>query len=73
MPDVRRWEEGDQWVEIDLDLCSGVGQCVESCPSDVYKVEDGKVDAESIAECIGCAACQDVCPNGAILSHWAWD
>jgi NAD-dependent dihydropyrimidine dehydrogenase PreA subunit len=73
MPDVKKWEESDQWVEVDLALCSEAAQCVESCPSDVYKVQNGKVNADNIMQCIGCAACQGVCPSNAILNHWAWD
>ncbi len=72
MPNAQRWEEADQWVEIDLKLCNGAGQCVDVCPADVYQVVDGKVKADNIVECIECGACQDVCPNNAILRHWAW-
>lgn len=72
MANIRKWEDIDQWVEIDLDLCVGAAECVEVCPADVYEVIDGKVSAENIGECIECGACEDVCPNNAILFHWAW-
>ncbi len=72
MSDVKRWEEADQWVEIDLGLCTGAGQCADVCPADVYQVVDGKVKADNIGECVECGACQDECPNNAILRHWAW-
>ena len=29
-----RFEDGDLWVEIDLDLCTGSGECVDVCPED---------------------------------------
>jgi phytoene dehydrogenase-like protein/NAD-dependent dihydropyrimidine dehydrogenase PreA subunit len=67
-----RWEEADQWVEIDLSLCTGASQCSDVCPVGVYQVFDGKVKVDAIGECIGCGACQDICPSGAILRHWAW-
>ncbi len=72
MPDAKRWEKADQWVEIDLDLCNGAGACVDVCPVDVYQVVDGKVKADTIGECVECGACQGECPNNAILRHWAW-
>lgn len=72
MPALKRWEEEDNWVEIDLDLCAGSGECVEVCPAQVYDIIDGKVTADDIAECIECGACQGVCPYNAILNHFAW-
>ena len=69
---IKKWEEEEHWVEIDLDLCVGAAECVEVCPVEVYDIENGKVIAENIAECIDCMACQDVCPTNAILNHSAW-
>jgi len=72
MPETKRFEDGDAWVEIYLDLCVAAGECVSVCPSDVYEIVNGKVNADNIGECIECGACQDVCPTNAILKHWAW-
>lgn len=72
MSNVKRWEEADQWVEIDLGLCTAAGQCADVCPADVYQVVEGKVKADNIGECVECGACQGECPNNAILRHWAW-
>ena len=72
MAEVKRHEDGDNWVEIDLDLCVAAGECVNVCSSDVYEIIDGKVNPDKIGECIECGACEDVCPNNAILKHWAW-
>jgi NAD-dependent dihydropyrimidine dehydrogenase PreA subunit len=73
MSNVKKWEETDHWVEIDLDLCNGMGECVNICPMSVYEIIEGKVKANNIGECIECGACQDVCPSKAILRHWAWE
>jgi NAD-dependent dihydropyrimidine dehydrogenase PreA subunit len=69
---VKKWKDGDCWVEIDLDLCKGAAECVKVCPSSVYEIFDGKINAENIGACIECGACQGTCPHNAILKHWAW-
>jgi len=69
---MKRWEENEHWVEINLDLCKASGECVAICPVEVYEIIDGKVNAENIIDCIECGACQDTCPYGAIVKHWAW-
>ena len=73
MANVKKWEENDHWVEIDLDRCRGVAECVNVCPSGVYTLREGKVVAENIGGCAQCSACQDSCPNNAILKHSAWE
>jgi len=72
MSNIKKWEENDHWVEINLDLCKASGECVGVCPAEVYLIIDGKVNAENIIECIECGACQDTCSYNAILSHFAW-
>jgi NAD-dependent dihydropyrimidine dehydrogenase PreA subunit len=72
MPNKKKWSSNGNWVEVDLDLCAGSGECVEVCPSQVYNIIDGKVVADDLAECIQCGACQGTCPYGAILNHFAW-
>ena len=69
---LKKWEGEDHWVEIDLDLCVGAGECVQVCPTEVYEVVDGKVVAENIGECIDCMACDGVCPTSAIVRYSAW-
>ena len=66
MSSIKKWEDEDQWVEIDLDLCVASEECVDVCPAEVYIIIDGKVNAENIGECIKCGACQDTCPYNAI-------
>jgi NAD-dependent dihydropyrimidine dehydrogenase PreA subunit len=72
MSEIKRWEEANHWVEVDYRLCQGMSKCIDVCPMGVYSLSDKKVVAENIDECIMCGACQDVCPAGAIVRHWAW-
>ena len=72
MVNIKKWEEEDHWVEIDLDMCVGAADCVNVCPVEVYELRDGKVVAENIGECTDCMACLDVCPPNAILNHSSW-
>ena len=62
----------DVTIKIDHDKCYGAEECVGVCPASVYEVtDDGKAIAERVEECIECAACEDICPAGAIW-HSVW-
>lgn len=52
-------------VKVDVDLCTGCGECADSCPAEAISIQDGKaqVDAEA---CVECELCVSVCPTGAI-------
>ncbi|NIQ91292.1 MAG: CoB--CoM heterodisulfide reductase iron-sulfur subunit A family protein [Deltaproteobacteria bacterium] len=72
---ARGFVELDPFVaEVNLELCSGTGSCVESCLQEgalqmVEVEEDGKkVQRAEVnpALCTGCGACVAVCPENAI-------
>ena len=44
--------------------CQGSGDCVDACPTDAIRVEDGKAKS-----CITCGKCEQVCPNKAIFKN----
>ncbi len=52
-------------AQVDLEKCSGCGDCVEACPLEAIEIQDEKavVDEDT---CGDCGACVDVCPNEAI-------
>jgi ferredoxin len=52
-------------AQVDLEKCTGCGDCVEQCPTTTLKVVDEKciVNAE---ECIDCNACVDACIHKAM-------
>lgn len=53
-------------VLVNKEKCTGCGECVDSCPGEVYELIDGKADAINTDECHGCHTCEEVCPEEAI-------
>ena len=51
---------------IDLDKCTGCGECVEVCPVEVFELEDEKSEPVNAEECLGCESCVEVCEYEAI-------
>lgn len=52
-------------AKVDVETCTGCGNCVEVCPVDAITIEDGiaVVDEET---CTDCGACANECPVEAI-------
>ena len=53
-------------ITIDNDKCTGDGECVDVCPTEVYELQDGKAVAVNEDECLGCESCVEVCESDAI-------
>lgn len=57
-------------VKVDLKKCDGDGTCVDSCPVEVFELQEveGGTKAVVVAEdeCIACMACVVQCPEEAI-------
>ncbi len=53
--------------KIDLDACTGCGDCVEWCPTGAVKLVNGKAIVVRPENCNYCTDCEIVCPSGAIL------
>ena len=51
-------------ANVDLEKCTGCGDCVECCPTDSITIENEKAVVND--DCIDCGACVDECPNEAI-------
>lgn len=61
-------EEGEKemyLVNVDVDKCTGCGECVDVCPNDVLEVVDGTCEAVG-DDCLGCESCVEVCTQEAI-------
>jgi len=51
-------------IIIDDELCTGCGNCVDSCPFGAIEIENDK--AKILPNCNLCGACVEVCPVEAI-------
>jgi len=52
-------------IRVDVDLCSGCGECVDACPFGIIEMAD---DVARIGEgCNFCGACRDACSFEAII------
>lgn len=52
-------------IVVNIERCTGCGQCVESCPFTSIEIKDGKAFINEY--CQLCRACLSVCPEGAII------
>ena len=51
-------------IQIDLDKCTGCGNCVTVCPFGLLEIVDDKVQLQE--GCTFCGACQEACSDDAI-------
>ena len=70
--DLKEWSSDDVTIKIDYDKCTGHGDCVDVCPSEVYELDNSKAVPVNITQCVECCACVEACPEDAI-DHSACD
>lgn len=51
-------------AQVDKDICTGCGLCMEECPVEAITLEDEIAVVSD--DCIECGICTDICPVGAI-------
>jgi Fe-S-cluster-containing hydrogenase component 2 len=51
-------------VQINIEKCTGCGNCVEICPVKAIKIDDNKAIVSD--DCIECGVCKNSCPVQAI-------
>jgi NAD-dependent dihydropyrimidine dehydrogenase PreA subunit len=54
------------YAQVDTELCTGIGICVERCPMDAVLMDNGFASVK-LARCIGCGLCVPTCPESAIV------
>ncbi len=54
-------------ITYNADTCEACGECIESCPAQVYdEGEEGRPVIARPEDCLGCETCVEVCPTGSI-------
>jgi len=51
--------------EVNPDICTGCGICIDNCPMEAITLIDGKAFINE-DECTNCRLCESECPVGAI-------
>ena len=51
-------------AKVNLEVCTGCGNCVDACPLEAIKIENEKAVISD--ECAECGSCIDECPNKAL-------
>lgn len=51
-------------VKVNLEKCTGCGNCAEICPVTAIKIKKEKAVISD--ECVECGACVNECPNEAL-------
>jgi heterodisulfide reductase subunit A-like polyferredoxin len=65
MPNTGELIPSNHFAEVDLEICTGCGTCVERCQ--VYAIELKNEKSEiNVKKCIGCGNCVVTCPEEAI-------
>lgn len=52
--------------EVNQEICTGCGDCVNYCPSGAVAVVNGKATVVNADACDYCTECETICPSGAI-------
>lgn len=60
-----RYHASNYYVEINPELCTGCGSCVEKCQMDAITLVEDKSQV-NLDRCIGCGVCAVNCPSAAI-------
>jgi NAD-dependent dihydropyrimidine dehydrogenase PreA subunit len=56
--------------EINSEKCNGCGICLDVCPLDVFRIDEGKKAIIKYPDdCMTCFDCDLSCPTGAIYVH----
>lgn len=51
-------------AKVNIEKCTGCGECKDNCPVDAIEIKDNKAVVND--SCVDCGACVSVCPLQAL-------
>ncbi|WP_287586780.1 DNA-directed RNA polymerase subunit D [Candidatus Borrarchaeum sp.] len=57
-------------IDLKKQECTECGDCVESCPKSILRLEEGGLIIQNMLDCILCKLCEDTCDFNAIKVRW---
>jgi len=70
MPGVE-WVEGTgEFIIVNVEKCTGCGNCIKVCLANCYEIIDKKSRIRSLEKCMECGACWYSCTEDAINFSW---
>ncbi len=65
------WVDGTgEFIRVDVEKCTGCGNCVKVCLADCWEIKNRKARIRTLEACMECACCWYVCDPGAIVFSW---
>lgn len=61
---------GDILPDIQIERCTGCGQCVRYCPTKAVEMQGSLPVIVRPADCAYCGLCEESCPTGAIALQY---
>lgn len=57
-------------IDLNTQECTVCGDCVESCPKSILRIEEDRLIIQNMLDCILCKLCEDTCDFNAIKVRW---
>jgi len=70
IPGVEWLESADNFIRVDVEKCTGCGNCLKVCLGSCFQIQDNQAKIRSLDTCMECGACWYVCEEGAISFSW---
>ncbi len=51
---------------VDTEECTGCGICIDTCPNEVFDLDDDLAKPVNEDKCDGCGTCAEECPMGCV-------